>query len=418
MSNDSVTRCATAQSFGVPELAPTLAEYVAYLRNRRYAARTVDIYRQCVADFILWSTRGRHREGINEALVYRFAGCPAHCRRRVGERSRRQPHEERAALVQWLAMLRADGRLPPRAIGGNAAIEAEIADFDRHLIEVRGLRPATRIVRRRDIRAFLAVCAVRGARSLVDVPPAAVAAFLADYTADWKPASIRIAGISLRSYFAFKALSGIATAALSAAIPRVALWRLSSVPPGLSTDELARLFAACDRSSATGRRDYAILRCLADLGLRGAEVAHLTFDDIDWAAGTLSIHGKSRRADVLPLPRTTGQAIVAYIRDGRPKTARHEVFVRHRPPYERPTTPGIVRNAVRYAAARCGLTARVSGPHILRHTLATRLVQRGSRLKDVADVLRHRSVDTTTIYAKVDLPALATVALPWPGSRP
>lgn len=214
------------------------------------------------------------------------------------------------------------------------------------------------------------------------------------------------------------ALSGITTTALCAAIPRVALWRFASVPPGLSTDELVCLFAACDRTTATGRRDYAMMRCLADLGLRGAEVAHLTFDDIDWAAGTLTIHGKSRRADVLPLPHATGRAIVAYVRDGRPKTTRREVFVRHRPPYERPTTPGIVRNAVRYAAARCGLTGRVSGPHVLRHTLATRLVQRGSRLKDVADLLRHRSIDTTTIYAKVDLPALATVALPWPGSRP
>lgn len=418
MPNDPVTRRATAGSFGVHEIVPTLAEYVGYLRSRRYAARTIDIYRQCVADFIRWSRRGRHREDINEALVHRFVGCSARCRRRVEGRARRQPYEERAALVQWLAMLRADGRLVPRAIGGDAAIEAEIADFDRYLIEARGLRPATRIVRRRDIRAFLTACAVRGARSLVDVPPAAVASFLADYTAGWKPASIRIAGISLRSYFAFKALSGIATTALCAAIPRVALWRLSSVPPGLSTDELARLFAACDRSTATGRRDYGIMRCLADLGLRGAEVAHLALDDIDWATGTLTIHGKSRRADVLPLPRATGQAIVAYVRDGRPRSARREVFVRHRPPYERPTTPSIVRNAVRYAAARSGLTERVSGPHVLRHTLATRLVQRGSRLKDVADVLRHRSVDTTTIYAKVDLPALATVALPWPGSRP
>lgn len=414
MPNDPVTRGATTPRLDVRELEPTLAEYVVYLRDRRYAARTVTIYHQCVADFIRWLSRGRHREDINEALVRRFASCKG--RRRIA--GRRQPYEERAALVQWLKLLRADGRLPPRTLGGDPAIEAEIADFDRYLIEVRGLRPATRIIRRRDVRAFLTACAVRDTRSLVDVVPAEVATFLADYTADWKPASIRIVGISLRSYFAFKALSGIATTALCAAIPRVALWRLSSVPPGLSTDELARLFAACDRATATGRRDYAMMRCLADLGLRGAEVAHLTLDDIDWAAGTLTIHGKSHRADVLPLPRATGRAIVAYIRDGRPKTTRREVFVRHRPPYERPATPGIVRNAVRYAAARCGLTERVSGPHVLRHTLATRLIQHGSRLKDVADLLRHRSIDTTTIYAKVDLPALATVALPWPGSRP
>jgi site-specific recombinase XerD len=315
-------------------------------------------------------------------------------------------------------MLRTEGAIPVRAIAGDPTIEAEILAFDRHLVEARGLQPATRIVRRRDARAFLAGCKLRGRRSLTDVSAAEVSNFFAHYTAGWKPGSIQSAAASVRSYFRFKAVSGVACTTLAAALPRTVRWRLSSVPRALTPQEIAQLLESCDRSKRTGRRDYAILRCLIDLGLRGAEVARMTLDEVDWIEGTVKIHGKARRVDVMPLPRAVAEAIVAYLRQGRPQTCRREVFVRHRPPYDIATTPAVVRQVVRYAAERSGLTARVSGPHVLRHTLATRLVQRGVPLKEIADLLRHRCVDTTTIYAKVDLPALAGVARPWPGSRP
>jgi site-specific recombinase XerD len=315
-------------------------------------------------------------------------------------------------------MLRTEGAIPVRAIAGDPTIEAEILAFDRHLVEARGLQPATRIVRRRDARAFLAGCKLRGRRSLTDVSAAEVSNFFAHYTAGWKPGSIQSAAASVRSYFRFKAVSGVACTTLAAALPRTVRWRLSSVPRALTPQEIAQLLESCDRSKRTGLRDYAILRCLTDLGLRGAEVARMTLDEVDWIEGTVKIHGKARRVDVMPLPRAVAEAIVAYLRQGRPQTCRREVFVRHRPPYDIATTPAVVRQVVRYAAERSGLTARVSGPHVLRHTLATRLVQRGVPLKEIADLLRHRCVDTTTIYAKVDLPALAGVARPWPGSRP
>lgn len=146
-------------------------------------------------------------------------------------------------------------------------------------------------------------------------------------------------------------------------------------------------------------------------------MAHLQLDDVDWRTGTLHIHGKGRRVDVLPLPGLTGQAIADYLRHGRPSTTRRELFVRHRPPANTAADLDIVRNAIRYAAQRCGLQARIRGTHILRRTAACRMVQAGTPFKEIADLLRHRSLDTTTIYAKVDLPALRRVALPWPGSR-
>lgn len=192
---------------------------------------------------------------------------------------------------------------------------------------------------------------------------------------------------------------------------------MASLPKWLSAEELTRLLGAFDRSTATGRRDYAIARCFIDLGLRTTEIARLQLDDVAWHEGTVRIRGKGRRVDLLPLPAVTGRAIVEYLRRGRPVTPVRGLFVRHRPPVGKPVSPCIVRNAVRFAARRCGLGQCIHGPHILRHTVAKRLLQQGASLKQIADVLRHRCLDTTGIYAKVDLAALSRVALPWPGSR-
>jgi integrase len=215
----------------------------------------------------------------------------------------------------------------------------------------------------------------------------------------------------------FKAIRGERIKSLVAALPRVAQWRHSRLPQGLSADEIQLLLGAFDRTSATGKRDYAITRCLVDLGLRRTEVAHLRLDDVDWQAGTLHFCAKGKRIDILPLPDATGAAIMDYLRNGRPRTTRRELFVRHRPPNNAPADLDIIRNAVRYAARRCGLEHRVRGTHILRHTVACRMVQSGARFKEIADLLRHRSLDTTTIYAKVDLAGLSRVAMPWPGRQ-
>jgi integrase len=157
------------------------------------------------------------------------------------------------------------------------------------------------------------------------------------------------------------------------------------------------------------------VRCIVDLGLRSREVINLDLDDIDWAAGILRIvKGKSRRVDVMPLPQATGSAIADYLRSERPQTANRRVFVRHVAPVDEPVGPDVVRRAVREAYQRCGLPyTRV---HILRHTLASRLLNTGGTLKEVADVLRHRELDTSMIYAKVDIGRLSAVAMPWPGS--
>jgi integrase len=156
-------------------------------------------------------------------------------------------------------------------------------------------------------------------------------------------------------------------------------------------------------------------RCLTDLGLRCGETVSLRLEDVDWVAGTIRVAGtKTRRVDLLPLPAETGAAIATYLRDERPPTSNRAIFVRHVAPFDAPIGKGAVQRAVLAAYRRCGWTrTRV---HILRHSVASRLLRAGTPMKEIADVLRHRSLDTSAIYTKVDLARLAAVALPWPGS--
>jgi site-specific recombinase XerD len=156
-------------------------------------------------------------------------------------------------------------------------------------------------------------------------------------------------------------------------------------------------------------------RCLVDMGLRAGEVAAIQLEHLNWREGTLTIpHGKSRRADVLPLPVSTGKAIMQYVRAARPPSTSRALFVRHRAPHSVPITGKVVSNAIRRAFEHSGL-GRCAGTHVLRHSAAVRMRWAGASLKEIADVLRHRSLDTTMIYSKVDLPQLAAVAGPWPG---
>jgi integrase len=201
---------------------------------------------------------------------------------------------------------------------------------------------------------------------------------------------------------------------LAFAVPTVANRRLSTLPPVLSEADIQRQLRSFDHSAPSGKRAYAMARCLIDLGLRAHDVARLCLEDIDWQNGTIRLAAnKSRRTDVLPLPVETGRAIADYLRTERPTTANRAVFVRHVAPYDEPIGPGVVRNVIVAAFRRCGWSHY--HVHILRHTTASRLLAAGTPLKEIADILRHRSLNTTAIYTKVDTNRLAAVALPWPG---
>ena len=218
----------------------------------------------------------------------------------------------------------------------------------------------------------------------------------------------------LRGYIQFRATLGDPVQHLAFAVPRVANWRLSTLPRVLSEADILRLLRSFDQSAPSGKRAYAMARCLIDLGLRAHEVVQLRLEDIDWSNGTIRLTAnKARRTDILPLPAETGRAIAAYLKTERPKTSNRAVFVRHVAPYDQPIGPGVVRKVMIAAFRRCGWSH--CHVHILRHSAASRLLAAGTPLKEIADILRHRNLDTAVIYTKVDTNRLAAVALPWPG---
>jgi site-specific recombinase XerD len=181
------------------------------------------------------------------------------------------------------------------------------------------------------------------------------------------------------------------------------------------TDEQLTTFLASFNESPSGRRDYAMALCMVDLGLRTVEVADLMLDDVDGTVGTLRLSsGKSRRERVLPMSRRLRLAVGEYARRYRPETSAPQLFVRHRVPLGAAVTRELVRGVMRRAYASVPGCEHWTGTHALRHTAATRLHRAGADLKRVADILGHRSLDTTVIYTKVDFARLVQVALPWP----
>ena len=220
---------------------------------------------------------------------------------------------------------------------------------------------------------------------------------------------------ALRSFLRYLQMKGLCGAHFVKAVPSLPAWKLSRIPNYLTKAQLRKFLASFDRKTPTGRRDYAIALCLARLGLRAKEVTHLALDDIDWRSGTLRItSSKSRRFSSLPLPGDVGKAIVSYLRNGRPLTEERHLFVCHRLRTGQPLQNDVIRNIIRRRFKQTGMKVSSGGTHILRHTVATHMVQQGVSIKEVADFLRHRSLDTTMIYTKVNLPMLHEVALPWP----
>ncbi len=220
---------------------------------------------------------------------------------------------------------------------------------------------------------------------------------------------------ALRGFFRFLLFRGDIASDLAASVPTVADWRLSELPKSLDPEEVERMLRNCDQGTAIGQRDYAVLLLLARLGLRAGEVVAMTLDDIDWEAGVITIRGKGARYDQLPTPQDVGEALVTYLRHGRPSCDTRRMFVRAKAPRRRFSGSSAIGDIVRRALARAGLDPIRKGAHLLRHSLATKMLQRGARLTEIGEILRHSTPNTTEIYAKVDLAALSALAQPWPG---
>jgi site-specific recombinase XerD len=317
----------------------------------------------------------------------------------------------RAALNHLLAMLGLD-REPPTFRQG--CLGKLLRRYEEHLATARGLAPDTVQRHLKYTQDMLRRFGTRRESQFKHWTSELIEEYLSR-EGHSAPARGRNIGWCARSFLRFLLQEGLIARDLAAGVPTVARWRLASLPTTLCEEEIRHLLGAADLTTPLGQRDYAIALCMSELGLRGADVANLEIEGIDFAAGVLRLsQRKERQADVFPMTRRLRSALEVYLRDGRPACPSATVFVRHHAPLGKSLTSTGICHVVLRLADQAGLRHRVRGTHTLRRSFASRMLEAGATLKQIADFLGHASIDTTTLYAKVDLATLSRVALPWP----
>lgn len=386
-------------------LRSLLEQYSEFLGSQGYSTGRHRRYVRAVEHFGRWLGRWH----VSRPLVQEFLNQGlSDCKCPGVSRDRRL---NRAALNHLLEMLGL-GQEPP--VYPQGCLGKLLRDYEEHLVNTRGLGQDT--VRRhlKHTRDMLRRFGIRRGSQFKHWTPEAVEEDVAREGRS-APGRGRNVGWCARSFLQFLQQVGLIGRDLAAAVPTFARWRLASLPMTLSKAEIDRLLGAADLATAVGRRDYAIVLCLIELGLRGADVAKLQIDNVDFIAGVLRLsQRKERQADIFPLTPLLRSALQAYLRGDRPAGTSSAVFVRHHAPLGKPLASVGICQVVLRLAERAGLRQRVNGPHVLRRSLASRMVNAGATLKQIADFLGHTSIDTTMLYAKVDLTTLSRVALPWP----
>lgn len=396
-------RCAAAR---LPQ--SELAEFIRYFQDHGYAHKTIHRYLCAVIHFADWVTK----RGISCSDATAQDKCEF-IRQRMSDPSpyglfMHNKNTYAAALSHWLRYLANDVEILST---NNILVE----EFDRYLHEVAGLANSTRIYRCRNAREFLSWLASSGSTQINAIQLTHLSAFV--QLRATQVSLVTTAGIasSLNSFIRFLSARGYCEFALGTRVPRPKLLHRTPSNKSLTTAELSALLDCINRAKSSGKRDYAITRCLIDLGLRTSEVANIYLADIDWRASQLTLHvGKTRRQFVLPMFEPLLDAFMDYVLYARPVTAAKHLFVHHRAPLGRGIKATTVRAVVRRVFVKAGFTPDQSQVHRLRHAMATRLLTNKVPLKTIADVLGHQSINTTLRYTYVDKTSLATVAMPWP----
>ena len=390
---------------GSGPLAVHIAGYSRELTRRGYAERTVEDHARLIAELDRWT--------VSEALALTDLTPErlkqfVQSRRRAGHR--RLSHRRFKAFLDYMHELES---VPIAEEPAANAIETLIAAYQSYLEHERGLMPATIGNYVSDARAFLVERAEREGTDLEGMTAAEVTHFVVRQTRQRSPGAVKMLIPALRSLLRFLYVAGITKLPLAGAVLVPPTWKASSLPRPLEPQHVAALLASCDRQRVGGRRDYAILKLLVRLGLRAGEVAALELGDVDWRLGDVLVRGKGNRQERLPLPPDVGEALTDYLQCvRRPDRQCRRMFVSVIAPIG-PLTRFGVKDVVYHACERAKLP-RI-GPHRLRHTAASQMLRSGATLTEITQVLRHRSLRTTAVYAKIDVASLQTVAQPWPG---
>jgi site-specific recombinase XerD len=387
-------------------LGPQVEGYQGWLLGLGYTPATVRNMLKELGQVGCWMASEDLAAGdLDEARLVEFRAF----RRQAGYRRVVGPR----ALLPLLRYLREIG-VTPAALPSTAPLDELICRYHRWMLEERGLAETTMLRYDNTARRFLTEQAVTSnALHPETLTGGDVNAFLLRECARVSTGSAKGRVAELRSILRFLYLQDLTPMRLGSSVPPVGGWRLATVPPTISPEDVQRLLDSCDRSTLIGRRDFAMMTLIARLGLRSIEVSRLELEDLDWRAGEVMIRGKGGRQDRLPLPSDVGQALVDYLTERPGVTDIRRVFLRQRTP-RGPIRADLVGDVVQRACQRAGVGH--VGPHRLRHALARELLRRGAGLMAIGQVLRHQDLATTALYAKVDLDTLRQVAQPWPGA--
>ena len=392
-------------------LGPHLDSFAASLHHTGYAASSIQRFLCAAERFAHWlQEHGYAVYEMDEALLRAYrSGLTRHRGGNLPKAAQGLSHLVRFLHQQGVTHLRHDGLVI-------SPLDQWLHAYDAHLEHVAGLAPSTRQGYGHLVRCFLTDCFGTEPLDWSALTATQVTTFVSQEGARRRNAGRKQPAVALRSFLRFLVFRGDIRPGLEAAAPSPPQWKYASLPSRLTPEDVERVLAVYHDGSAISMRNRAILFCLARLGLRAQEVVSLCFEDIDWANGHLVLRpGKTRRARHVPLPHDLGQAIVTYVQNGRPQSGSRQVFVHSRAPF-RSLAGAAVWAIVRQAFTRAGVVVPPGiASHIFRHTVASQMVNRGASFKDVADVLGHRSIQTTGIYAKLELDTLAAVALPWAG---
>jgi site-specific recombinase XerD len=383
--------------------------YLALLERRGYKRPTVHPDALLIADLDQWMSKERQVVSkLTENVLERFMRY--HMRERHSRRRAKW-----AALGRLLAMLREMGVSAPATPTPSTPAQRWVDEFGRHLRLERGFALTTIAGYGGVIRSFLGALFKSDLIALGRLSPSTIVDFVRQHVRGHSRVQAQYVTTALRSFFRFLRQRGAITEDLASAVPHVASWALAGLPKHLAPGAVHRVLTHQDRTTACGRRDYAILLLLARLGLRSCEVADLRLEDIEWEHGRFNVRSrKGGRSVLLPLPYEVGQAIARYLKDGRPRCTCRQVFVRNQAPLTGMTRITI-GHVARKALIRSGIKGVCLGAHTFRHTLATDLLRQGASLDEIGRILRHKDASTTAIYAKVDIGALRSLAMRWPG---
>ena len=386
-----------------------LDAYAAGVAEQGFAHHSIRQQIVVIADFSRWLKRKQiDVQAWNSEVVDRFL--------RLRRRQQRVRRGDPKALQRLLAMLRQTGVVkpdkPPVADNARSRITSE---FRQYLLQECGRSPATLLNYVPVIEEFLWERFHDRTPNLAMLRAADVTRFVMRHARHLSPVRAKLMATALRSFFRYLRHRGAIATDLAGCVPTVPNWSLSTLPRFLAAAKVERILERCDRKTSVGRRNHAILLLLARLGVRAGEVVGLSLDDIDWSTAQITIRGKGGKSAQLPLAADVGAALAAYLRHDRPRSATRSVFLRHRAPVVGFGNSSTISSLVRRALKHAGVESAHTGAHVLRHSLATSLLRQGGSLDEIGELLRHQSPNTTAIYAKVDVAALHTLALPWPG---